>query len=83
MVCCDDRLISVTDLLHLFPKMACLIFKTLQRAWQGERAGMGKMCSHGPWEIPPLFEITVTFQNSAASVIPVKEQTRVILLSHQ
>lgn len=31
----------------------------------GERARMGKMCLHGPWEIPPLFAITVTFQNSA------------------
>ncbi len=54
----------------------------LQHAWQGERARMGKMCLHGPWEIPPLFAIRVTFQNSAVSVIPAKEPTRVVLLSH-
>lgn len=48
----------------------------------GERARMGKMCSYGPWEIPPLFAITVTFQNSAVSVIPAKKRRRVILLSH-
>lgn len=27
MVACDDRVIFVTDLLHLFPKMACLVSK--------------------------------------------------------
>lgn len=54
----------------------------LQHAWRGERARMGKMCLHGPWEIPPLFAITVTFQNSAVSVVPVKEWNGVISLSH-
>lgn len=84
MVLCDDRLIFVTYLLRLFPKMACLFLKKgFSMPGRRERARMRKMCLHGPWEIPSLFAITVTFQNSAVvSVIPAKERTRVILLSH-
>lgn len=75
---CDDRLIFATNFLHLFTKKKNGMF-VLKR---GERARMGKMCLHGPWEIPPLFAITVTFQNSAVSVVPVKEWNGVISLSH-
>lgn len=39
--------------------------KMLQHASQGGGRGWGarmrKMCLHGPWEIPPLFAITVAF----------------------
>lgn len=62
----DDRLFSVRDSLHLSPKMACLCLKNAAACLAGgQRARMGKMHSYGPWEIPPLFAITVAFQNSA------------------
>lgn len=79
MVPCDGRWVFVTDLLHLFPKTACLLLKMLQCAWWGERARMGKMCLHGPWEIPPLFVITVTFQHSKVFVIPAKESCNYLI----
>lgn len=83
MVPCDDRLIFVTDLLHLFPKTACLFLKMLQCAWWGERSRMGKMCLHGPWEIPPLFAITVTFQHSQVFIIPAKESFKYLIIGRK
>lgn len=56
--------------------MVCLLLKVLHLVCQGERARMGKMCLHGPWEIPPLFAITVSFQNSAGSVTSAKVHSR-------
>ena len=51
----------------------------LQHAWWGERARMGKMRLHGPWEIPPLFAITVTFQHSKVFVIPAEESSNFLI----
>jgi len=47
-----------------------------------ERARMGKMCSDGSWEIPPLFDITVTFQNSNAAKQARMTASGVILFHH-
>lgn len=52
--------------------------KKRQHVSEGERARMGKMRSHGPWEIPPLFAITVTFQNSSL-LVPAEDQSGTIL----
>lgn len=63
MVVIADWLL-VTNFLHLFikkkKKQHVCSEKNATACW-GE---MGKMCLHGSWEMPPLFGITVTFQNS-------------------
>lgn len=83
MVPCDDRLMFCYRLASSVPKNGMFVLKNASACLAGgERARMGKMSLHGPWEIPPLFAITVTFQNSTVSVIPAKERTRVVLLSH-
>lgn len=84
MVARDDRLIFVTDPLHLLPKTACLCFKKmLLHAWRGGKGKNGKnvlawsmgnssiVCNHS--HIP---------KQCGPPVIPAKERRRVILLSH-
>lgn len=64
----------------LSPRNVCSRKKKMRHVVpEGEKARMGKMCLHGPWEIPPLFAITVTFQRRSSLQVPAEEQSGTVL----